>query len=840
MTSDQVNGSATPRDAARKRASELSLKEQVALLAGADFWRTVALPERGIPSIKTTDGPNGARGELFKEGTPAALFPCGVSLAATWNTDLIEKVGQHLGDEAKARGADVLLAPTVCMHRSPLGGRNFESFSEDPYLSGKLAAAYIRGVQSKGVAATIKHFIANEQETNRNTSNSVVAERPLREIYLKPFEIAIRECSPWALMSSYNLVNGTHADMNYHTLKDILRGEWKWDGMVMSDWFGTNSAAQSIAAGCDLEMPGPTTWRDEKAIKAVEDGDLSSEDVERAAGNVLHLIERTRGFDGPAEQPERSNDNAETRQLIREAGVEGITLLKNEGNVLPIKDAKKIAVIGPNAKRAINGGGGSASLNPYYTTTPFDGISKSTEAELVYSQGCDSLKWLPLASEHCQTPSGEPGVTLEYFKGDKFEGEPVVRHNKSTDLFLPDTIPKEVLPEYSFRAKTRVLPKTTGSHSLAFSSVGPGRVFLDGHLLIDAWNWTEAGDSIFSSSETVTKTVQMEAGKPVDLLIESTNEVRPVSKLSAGGPTHFFGGCRLGYQEEIKVDLLQEAIDAAKQADVAVVVVGIDDEWESEGYDRRYMDLPKDGNQDRLITEVLKANPRTIVVNQSGSPVTMPWADDVPAIIQGWYQGQEAGNALADVLFGRQSPSGKLPTTFPRRIEDNPSYHNFPGENSEVVYGEGIFIGYRHYERVKIEPLFAFGHGLTYTTFSYGEPSISSSTLSENDSIKITVPVTNDGKVAAHEIVQAYVKDVKSTLQRPEKELQAFAKVFLEPGETKTAELWLNKHSVGYYDTSKPAWVAEKGQFDVLIGASSVDIRSSVSFSIEECFTWIF
>ncbi|QDS68320.1 hypothetical protein FKW77_010686 [Venturia effusa] len=799
----------------------------VALLSGSDFWRTVPLPHRGIPSIKTTDGPSGARGEFFVNGTPAALFPCGTSLAATWNAGLIEEIGQHLGEETKARGADVLLAPTICMHRSPLGGRNFESFSEDPFLSGKLAASFIRGVQSQQVAATVKHFVANEQETHRTTVDSIVEERPLREIYLKPFEIAIRDCSPWALMTSYNLVNGTHADMNEFTLKRVLRDEWKYDGTVISDWAAltNDTGVKSVQAGCDLEMPGPAKRRGPRVVKAAKDGQISRNDVERAAGNVLHLIERIKGLDGPTENPERGNDNPATRSIIRQAGIEGLTLLKNDGNVLPIKGAKKIAVIGPNAKRAIVSGGGSAKVNPYYTVTPFEGIAAATDAEVIFAQGDENPKRLPLASKYCKTPSRKQGVLLEFFHGDKFQGEPlVIQHKETTDLYLWDSAPKAVLPEYSFRVKAILTPETTGVHTFSLSSVGPGRLFLNGELFIDNWDWTEEGDAMFDDSTDILKTVHLQAGIPVAVLIESTSEVRPLAKIPVAG-THGYGGCRFGYQEEVKSDMLEEAVQAARNSDVAVVIVGLDNEWESEGYDRQNMHLPKDGSQDRLIEAILEANPNVVVINQSGSPVTMPWAGKVPAILQAWYQGQEAGNVLGDVLFGKHSPSGKLPTTFPKRIEDNPAYHNWPGENLKVVYAEGIFIGYRHYEQINIEPLFPFGHGLTYTHFSYGEAGISGRFLIDEGSLVVSVPITNDGGMAAHETVQLYIRDVESRLPRPAKELQGFAKVFLQPGETKTVHLSIDRHSVGYYDTSLHSWIAEEGVFNALVGASSADIR---------------
>jgi len=557
----------------------------------------------------------------------------------------------------------------------------------------------------------------------------------------------------------------------------------------------------------------------------MSNGQISRQEIERAAGNVLYLVDRTKGLSGPAELSERANENPKMNELIRQAGIEGLTLLKNDSNVLPIRQGQKVAVIGPNAKRAIAGGGGSAKVNPYYTVTPFDGIRAACHGEMAYAQGCENPKWLPLASKYCETLNGDQGVVLEFFAGDRFKGDPVsVQHKRTTDLYLWDSAPKAVMPDYSFKVKTAIRPATSGLHTLSFSSVGPGRLFLNGELFIDNWNWTEEGEAMFDDSQDVLKSIYLEAGSPVDILVESTSEIRPASKIPLVGE-HGYGGCRIGYQEEIRDDLLEQAVKAAREADVAIVIVGLDNEWESEGYDRQFMALPKDGSQDRLVEAVLKANANTVVVNQSGSPVAMPWAANVPAILQAWYQGQEAGNALADVLFGKQSPSGRLPTTFPKRLEDNPTYHNWPGENLKVVYGEGIFVGYRHYERMRLETLFPFGHGLTYTDFIYGEPRISGAVLTESNVLVVSVQITNAGEVAAQETVQLYVRDVKCRLPRPEKELQAFSKVLLQPRESRVVELTLDKHSVGYYDTSLQAWIAEEGRFEVLVGASSADIR---------------
>jgi len=429
-----------------------------------------------------------------------------------------------------------------------------------------------------------------------------------------------------------------------------------------------NSTVESLKAGCDIEFPFSTKWRFHKLLDALRAGKITEEDIDRAAENVLTLVERTKGSDLTPEPPEREDDRPETRALIREAGVQGITLLKNDRKLLPLDAATtRVAVIGPNAARAIAGGGGSASLNPYYTTTPLDGIRALAKQPVTYSRGCHIHKWLPVASPLCSDKLGRPGVTIEWFRGDKFEGEPVlVQRRLNTDLFLWDSAPLEkVGPQWSAVVTGYLLPPSSGRHTLSFMSVGPGRLFVDGKLLVDLWEWTEEGEAMFEGSEDVLVQLDMREGRAIELRVEITNELRPRRKQEVFGITHKYGGCRIGFLEEDKVDYFEQAVEAAKQADVAVVVVGLDAEWESEGYDRETMDLPKDGSQDRLIEAVVRANPNTIVVNQSGSPVSMPWADQVPAIIQAWYQGQEAGNALAEVIFGIRNPSGKLPVCAP-------------------------------------------------------------------------------------------------------------------------------------------------------------------------------
>ncbi|KAI4212998.1 MAG: hypothetical protein LQ351_004342 [Letrouitia transgressa] len=581
-------------------------------------------------------------------------------------------------------------------------------------------------------------------------------------------------------------------------------------------------------------MPGPARWRAGKTLKAIECGHLRKEEVFRSAVNVIHLALKTKDLDVPIHPEERGDDRVETQELIKRAGHEGLVLLKNDG-ILPLDtNIKTVALIGPHAKSANAGGGGSASLHPYYTTNPYDSLHghlPSTKIE--YARGCNINKWVPLASRFaCRTPLGKPGIQLDWFKGTDFTGDPYYSEIKQTsELYLWDSTPQNIGPAYSFRANFIITPSASGGYKVGFNSVGPGRLLVDEQLCIDNWDWTEIGQAMYDASVEVTKKIELNANKSVHFLAEGTSELRPEFKIIERSATHGYGGCRIGLEHgdshdpDLGEQLLREAVEVAKKADAAIIFVGRDAEWESEGYDHQTMDLPYKGNQDRLVEAVAQANPCSIVINQSGTPVVMDWADKVPAIIQAWYQGQEAGNALADVLFGEANPSGKLPTSFPMRIEDSPAFHNFGGENELLNYGEGLAMGYRHYEKSKVKPRFAFGHGLSYTTFEYKDIQLNKNTLMKDDSVLVTVTVKNTGAREGSEIVQGYISDPKSRLPRPEKELQAFTKLKLAPGQSRKANLEFDKYSVGYYDTSYKAWIAEKGTFNVLVGPSSVDVR---------------
>ncbi len=740
---------------------QMTLPEKVSLLAGSDMWHTAAIERLGIPALKVTDGPNGARGVEMAGGMTAACFPAGVSLAATWNTALVERIGQALAQETKTKGASVLLGPTVNIHRSPLGGRNFESFSEDPYLTAQMAVAYITGVQSQGVGATVKHYACNDSEFERFRISAEVSERALREIYLPPFQAAVREANTWALMAAYNLVNGIAASEHPALLQDILRQEWGFEGVVMSDWFfSVKSTAASVNAGLDLEMPGPGQWRGEKLLQAVRDGEVAESTIDESVRCLLLLLSRTGTFAHPEEEPEQAINRPEHRTLIREAAAEGMVLLKNEQNVLPLQREQltSMAIIGPNAKVAQIMGGGSAQVNPHYAVTPLEGVLNNVgeRVTVVYEPGCTGHKLLPLLdSTHvfAGNEGSAHGLTVEYFNGTAPTGTPVwTEQTPSTELLWLGPLPEAVnAQQFAVRASGRFVPRETGSYTFGLTSAGRSRLFLDEEEVIDNWASQTPGDTYFGmgSAET-TYSVELAAAQEYPFTLEYSKNADLM--LSA---------VRLGCLPPLPTDMKERAATLAAQSDVALVFAGLSGEWESEGFDRVDMALP--GEQDALIAKVAEANPRTIVVLNSGSPIAMPWLEKVAAVVLAWYPGQECGNAIADVLFGDVNPSGKLPQTFPVRLEDNPTYLDFPGENGKMQYSEGIFVGYRYYEKKKVAPLFPFGFGLSYTTFDYGSLRLSAQEIAPGEMLQVSIDVTNTGQQQGQEVVQLYMRDSKAS-----------------------------------------------------------------------------
>lgn len=653
---------------------QMSLEEKAALCTGESMWTTTPVERLGVPRLTMSDGPHGVRRvpdshAINAPSLPATCFPTASCLASTWDVDLIRAVGQALGEEAAALGVDVLLGPGVNMKRTPLCGRNFEYYSEDPYLAGRMAVAFIDGLQSKGVGASLKHFAANNQEYQRFSINAVVDERALREIYLPAFEMAVTQARPWTVMCAYNKLNGTYCSEHHELLVDILKNEWGFEGLVVSDWGAVHDRVKALRGGLDLEMPGPQPHRTQAVIEAARAGALDEAVLDEAARRILNIV-----FKAAASRKGGAFDKAAHHALARQVAGEGMVLLKNNG-VLPLRHPRRIAVIGRAAKEPHYQGGGSSHINPTQVDIPLD-----------------------------------------------------------------------------------ELQKLAGNSHLTYC-----------------------------------------AGYPATPAFDQA--------------------------------LIDEAVSAARAADVALIYAALPGFKESEGYDRPDLDLTP--QQVALIKAVSAAQPQTVVILNNGSAVTMSeWIDGVAAVLEAWMMGQAGGGAIADVLFGAVNPSGKLAETFPLKLADTPAHINFPGENGAVRYGEGLFIGYRYYDAKETPVLFPFGHGLSYTTFAYSNPRLSASEITDQDTLTVWVDVTNTGPVTGKEVAQVYVHDRQSSLRRPYKELKGFAKIALQPGETKTVTIALDFRAFAFYHPGYKEWIAEDGVFDILIGASAADIRLSQTVTL--------
>lgn len=726
----------------------------------------------------------------------------------------------------------------MCNHRHPLGGRNFESFSEDPYLTGKMAASVVNGIQEKGVAATVKHFAANEQETDRLRVDEIISERALREIYLKPFEIAIKEANPWAVMTAYNKVNGTHADSNTFLLKQVLRGEWGWDGLVMSDWGGTNSTAESLNAGLDLEMPGPTRWRTKDAVlSAVKGGEVSEQVITERARQVLRLIEKVGGFENPEIPPEQSIVNPEHSRLIRDVAGQGITLLKNESATLPLKKdkvkGKKIGLFGL-AKEALIHGGGSASLNAHYRITPEEGLKNAygDDVEFKFTEGAQTYRLLPPLTKHCKDAQGNHGWRTELFKdGDRSKPWKTIdgcKESTFSPLLHQEALDKEVKLTATFT------PPTSGKHYLGCSGIGPTIVTINGEKVFE--QKTDSPDVmgfLFGGNPEDEFTFSFKEGESYQIQIHTL----PPRGGAEGDILAGLPGFRMGFmlEEEHNLDVLSQAKDLAKEVDFAIVFTGHTPSWETEGQDQHSFNLPREGSQDALVDAVASLNRNTIVVNSTGVAVAMPWLSKVAAVIQAWFPGQEAGNAIADIISGAVNPSGRLPVSFPKRLEDAPAFGNFPGEKKgdqlTVRYEEGVFVGYRHYDRIAQEKVqFPFGFGLSYTTFALTNSKVEQTSA---DTFKATVAAKNTGSVAGATVVQLYVGRKQPSSEHPIKTLSAFKKVHLEAGEERDVELSLALKDFAYFNEASKAWKVERGQYEFSFGQSTAHIDCVATVDIE-------
>ncbi len=835
--------------------AELTLDEKVALTAGVDMWTTAAVPRLGIPAVRVTDGPNGARGtQMGPTGPTAACMPCGSALGATWSPDVLEQVGGALGAEARTKGARVLLAPTVNMHRSPLGGRNFECYSEDPVLAGRLATAFVHGAQAQGVATTVKHLVGNDAEHERYTMSSDIDDRALREIYLRPFEAAIRDGGSLGVMTSYNRMNGRWCTEQPELLAGTLRDEWGFDGFVITDWYGITGTAASAAAGVDLEMPGPGRAFGPALADAVRAGHVDEALVDAQVTRLLTVFDRIGALDDGGPGDETAVDLPEHRQVARRAATESMVLLANDG-LLPLDRATlhTVAVIGPNADRAQIMGGGSASLRAHYLVTPLEALRSALGdgVKVVHERGCDNRKNTPiLGGSGTAAPSGiGEGFDVDWFANAALAGDPAHHsHTPAADIFgLEPPVPGlDGAEGWSFRAHTTLTPDETGAHVFTLVQAGRGRVIVGGETVIDGFtDRPPRGTAYFGmGSIEVEAPVDLVAGRPVDVVLE----------FSTGRSS---GALRVGHRPPDPADLLDRAVDAAAAADAVVLVVGTNGEWESEGGDRDNMDLP--GRQDELVRQVIEANPATVVVVNAASPVTMDWAPDARAVLQIWFGGQEMAAGLADVLLGDAEPAGRLPTTLPLRLEHNPSFGNFPGENGHVRYGEGVLVGYRWYEARRLPVRFPFGHGGSYTTCALGAPVVSgpSFTPGAGQRLTVSVPVTNTGDRRGAEVVQCYVAPTATRLVRPPKELAAFAKVWLDPGESTTVDLELDDRSFAYWDptmperaelaerasavpmtggrgaAAEPGWRVDAGTYELHVGTSSAAIAHVMPIEVE-------
>ncbi len=798
----------------------LTLDEQISLLAGADVWQTVAIPRAGIPSMRVTDGPAGARGTRF-DGERSINTPCGTLLAATWDPAVVEEIGHVLGRETKSKGAKVLLAPTVNLHRTPVGGRNFECMSEDPLLTAKTAVGFVRGLQSEGVAACIKHFVGNDTEFERMSIDSRIDERTMREMYLVPFEAAVKEAKVMSIMTAYNRINGPFAADSTELLVDILRGEWGFDGLVMSDWFGLHSTAEGINAGLDLEMPGPTRCRGDALAAAVEAGLVDRAAVRAAALNVVTLLARTEtlGEAGPGPEHARADIDADLA-IVRRAASSGMVLLQNRADsdgatTLPLVPEllRRVALIGPNAEFGQILGGGSAHVNPISVSTPLGALCARLAplgVDVVHAPGCYIHRNLPeLRLDDCAD------VVVEYYADpDSLDHAQLAPDRTDTTssskmMWMSDPLsrPGSALP-MGVRFLALFTPRVSGVWQFSVTATNLAALVIDGRTVVDNADAGLGGSFFGMGRNEAVGTVQLEAGHPYELVAEL--------RCPAGGLG--VAGLHLGACAPPDPYIMDHAVEAARDADVSIVVVGTNHDWECEGWDRATLDLP--GEQNELVRRVAAASRRTVVVVNAGSPVAMPWLADVDAVLCCWFPGQEMGNALVDVLLGDTEPQGRLPVTFPRTLEDTPAFEHYPGRAGVANYGEGRLIGYRWYDTVGREPLFPFGFGL-----GYAKASITTARLVNDHAIEVTLGNTGDRD--AVEVVQVYMHATKPPQpgsDTPDQTLVGFAKVNVAKHSSNSVTIAVDPRAYQTWDVSTHGWIAVSGPFVLRIGTSSRDI----------------
>jgi len=804
--------------------ARLSLEQKVRLLTGADSWQLYGEATIGLRPIVMSDGPAGVRGMRFDSRNPSSSLPCPVALGATWDEQLVYRLALALGHEARARGVDVLLAPTINLVRTPLSGRGFECFSEDPLLTTRIAVAYVRGVQEAGVAATAKHYVANDSETERRTYDARISETVLREVYLQPFEACVVEAGVALVMAAYNSVNGAAMTANPLLLRDLLKAEWDFPGVVVSDWSATKTTVPSANGGLDLVMPGPRGPWGDQLLKAVRAGRVPEADIDDKVARLLVLAGRVGALNGKADGFAPHQPAPTTRALIdpaflREVTARSFVLLSNPRGLLPLQNGsvQRLALIGPNAIDPQTQGGGSVRVLPVVRPGLVEALRDAVGALVSVSQGCitNAMTTAPTDGSLHDPVSGEPGVRLEV----RAAGGALVFEAPFPNSAVTwwDALPDAVhLPGSEVVMRARYRPGVSGLHMLGAAGVGGLRVFLDGSLLAEATTLTprDAVEALSKPPE-VRVPVQLQGGREVEIRIEH----RP----NARGDPSGFANLRLGIAPQMDDEaLLEAAAQAAAAANVAVVVVGSADGAESEGYDRDTMLLA--GRQDDLVRRVTAANPNTVVVVNSGMPVLMPWADEVAAVIQVWFPGQAFGEALAEVLTGALEPGGRLPISVPRTEADSPVLRAHPVAG-ELSYAEGLLVGYRGYDRTGTEPLFCFGHGQGYTDWSYEALAPAFESVAPGEDLPLVVTVRNSGDRAGREVVQVYLEGPDDDPGRPLRVLAAFAGVSAGPGEQAEVRLTVRARSLARFDEATGTWAPHPGVYTLRAGRSSRDLR---------------
>jgi len=829
-----VSGNSTPDTHAK-------MDDPNTIIQALDFLsKTLRNVRLGIPELIMTDGPLGPKGKGGSTNYSAA-----VNFAATFDPDLIKKVGQSMGAETRNLGFNVLLGPCINISRSPFNGRSFESFGEDPYLTSVLSVAFVKGVQSQRVVSCPKHYAVNNQEWNRMTVDVDVNERALREIYLPAFKATVQEADAWFVMSSYNKFRGEWCGENGYLLTDILKNEFKFTGAVISDWGGTHNTLPALRGGLDLEMPIAKVFKKELVVAELKKGTITEDVIDDKVKHLLRVMFEAGLFDESVGTYGGQANTEYRRNLALEVAEKSIVLLKNKGKLLPVDTSKvkKIAVIGPYGNVARMTGSGSADNEGHYGVSIFEGVKNvyGQCSDVYYKRGiAQSKENLPVLSDSLLLlPEGkgdEHGVWAEYFNNRDLKGAPVLTriegainfdwgYGSSTDnskkqWSWSDGMPEDnkggspdiniVRPdEWSARWTGRLKSPGDGWYNIGLKADNGARIYINDKVVIDSW--TSQIPGVYNITQ-----FKFEKGKVYDLKVEFFENWGSSS-------------CILGLEKFKPGSITDEAVQLASESDIVISAFGSSKLKEGEGTDKSSLAI--DRAQIDLIKRVAKVNKNIVVVLYGGNPFVMEdWKDDVPVIIEAFYPGQEGGNAIANIINGKVNPSGKLPVTFPVKWEDSPAYGSYPGERQHAEYTEGIFVGYRGYDKNNIEPHFPFGYGLSYTTFKYTNLKLSSEKISKDDELIVSVTVTNTGAVDGDEIVQLYMSDLKSSVEREMKVLKGFKRVMLKAGESKTVSFKIDKDALSFYNVKSKSWIAESGKFEVLIGASSRDIRLQKSF----------